>query len=66
MAELRFGGIRINQPTAVERQRGELARVTMYAFTSKGAVRDIALTEKDLIRLLREGSKYLAILRDVA
>lgn len=63
--ELTLGNIGPVHPTARERERGAATTARLTLHTASGRVRDVEIDETQLLRLVVQASKTLAILRKV-
>jgi hypothetical protein len=65
-APIHLVGLSIHHPGARDREAGNESRITLGVRVGQSpTVRDIELDEAALLKLLRDGTNYLAILRGV-
>jgi hypothetical protein len=62
---LRFSAVRLRQPGARDREAGMTSQPYLLLLTVAGRVREVPLEEDELVKLIAEASRVLAVLRGV-
>lgn len=65
MSDLSFNGIRIEHPGARERETGKASTVSLMLSTRQGWIREVDLSREQLIALVRDAAKLLAVVEGV-